>query len=91
MIEKLPPELVGVFMAIAIAVLRILGDEKEDKPMRIFLESLICGALSLTFSYGILAVGLSLFWAAFVGGMIGYIGSATVRVYALKLLNARIK
>lgn len=90
MIEKISPEVAGVIIAIVMSALRILGDEKEDKPIRIFIESLICGALSLTFSYAILAMGLSMFWAAFIGGMIGYLGSATVRIYALRVIHMKM-
>lgn len=90
MIEDFPPELAGLAMAVMTAAVRILGDEKEDKMTRIFIESVICGSLSLTFSYAILALGLSLFWAAFVGGMIGYLGSAVVRRFALMFLEIKI-
>jgi len=89
-LTKLPPEAAGVLMAMFIAALRVVYDREETKPMRILLESGICGGLSLTASSGILAMGLDMNWAIFAGGAIGYFGSATVRQVALKVLNARI-
>lgn len=89
--NKLPPESAGVLMAMFMAVLRVIYDKEETKPMRILLESVICGALSLTASSGILAMGLNMNWAIFVGGAIGYFGSATVRSIALKLIEYRVK
>jgi len=90
-LNSLTPEYAGVFMAMFIAILRVIYDGKETRPMRILLESVICGALSLTASYGILALGLNQNWAIFAGGVIGYLGSATVRGLALKLLNSKVK
>lgn len=88
-VSKLPPEIAGALMAMAIAIIRVIYDGKEDKPMRIVLESLICGGLSLTASSGIVAMGLDMNWAIFAGGSIGYFGSATVRALAIKAINAR--
>ena len=90
-LNNLPTEAIGVLMAMFIAILRVIYDREETKPMRIILESLICGALSLTASSGIIALGLNINWSVFVGGVIGYFGSTTVRSIAIKVLNSRIK
>ena len=89
-LNKLPPEIAGVLMSMFIAFLRVIYDREETKPMRVMLESLICGALSLTASYGILALQLNLNWAIFAGGVIGYIGSASVRTLAVRLINYKL-
>lgn len=88
-LNKLPPEAAGVLMAMFIAALRVVYDRDETKPVRIVLESVICGALSLTASSAILAMGLDMNWAIFAGGAIGYFGSATVRQIALKAIDQR--
>jgi len=90
-LNNLPPQISGVLMAMFIAVIRILYDNEETKPMRVFLEALLCGALSLAASSGILAMGLDINWAVFVGGSIGYFGSASVRDFALNFLDKKIK
>lgn len=89
LLNKMPPELAGALMAMFIAVLRIIYDGKETRPMRIILESCICGALSLTASFGITAMGLNMNWAIFVGGVIGYLGAESVRVLALSIIKHR--
>ena len=89
-LTRISPEAAGVLMAMFIAALRVIYDREENKPLRILLESGICGGLSLTASSGILAMGLDMNWAIFVGGTIGYFGSATVRQIALKILNTKI-
>lgn len=89
-LKELPPEAAGALMAMFIAALRVIYDREETKPMRILLESGICGGLSLTASSGILAMGLDMNWAIFAGGAIGYFGSATVRAFAIRMLNRRI-
>lgn len=90
MFEKLPPEISGAVMAIVMSVLRILYDSKSKaKPFRIVLESLICGALTLTAGSAIQALGADSRWIFFVGGVIGYFGPVTVRAVALKYFNSR--
>ena len=89
-LNGLPAEVAGVFMAMFIAVLRIIYDKEETKPMRIILEAFICGSLSLTVSFGIIALGLSHSWSVFAGGVIGYFGSATVRAVAMRILDSKV-
>lgn len=87
--NNLPPQAAGVLMAIFMAVVRVLYDDKETKPQRIIIEALLCGALSLTATYGITALGLNIHWAIFVGGTIGYLGPQSVRQYVTKVLNKK--
>lgn len=89
-LTKLPPEVAGVLMAMFISVLRVIYDKEDTKPMRIILEAGICGGLSLTASYGIAALGLDVNWAVFSGGVIGYLGSATVRQIAMLVLKNKV-
>lgn len=88
--DAIPPDILGVLLAMFISILRVIYDKKETSKVRIFLESLICGGLSVTASAAIIALGLEENWAVFAGGTIGYFGSATVRSVALKFLNKQI-
>ncbi len=90
MLEKIPPELAGLSLAVFLAMVRIWGDERDNKFMRILIESVICGGLSLTCSYAILAMGASIYWSAFIGGMIGYLGSTTIHALAVKIIHSKI-
>lgn len=89
-LNDLPPEIAGMIMAMFMAVIRVIYDDQETKALRIFLESLLCGGLSLTASYGITALGLNINWAIFAGGVIGYLGSATVRSAAFRFITKKI-
>ncbi|MDB4575331.1 phage holin, lambda family [bacterium] len=89
---KFPPEMLeGGFMAIVIAVLRVIYDKEETKPIRIILEAAICGLLALTFYFGIIALKLDPSWSVFCGGVIGYLGSAAVRGIAMRLIQKKIE
>lgn len=89
-LNDIPPGIAGAMLAMFLAFLRVTSDERDARPTRVALESLICGALSLTASSGILAMGLNMYWATFVGGAIGYFGSTSVRNLALKFLHKKI-
>ena len=87
----MPPEIKGAIMAVITAVLRVIYDDTRTSFLRIFLESCLCGALSLTASSGIVAAGLNPEWSVFAGGIIGYLGSTTIRALALKVIKAKAK
>jgi lambda family phage holin len=89
MFDRVPPEIAGVIMAVAIAILRVIYDRNETRLLRVVLEAGICGGLSLTASYGISAAGLSPNWSIFAGGVIGYLGSNTVRQIAVRALERK--
>lgn len=88
-IPDLPPPVVGVVMAIVIAVIRVIYDREETSVVRIGLESLLCGSLALTAGTAIQALGYDQNWTLFAGGAIGFMGSQTIRAYALLLCNRR--
>ena len=89
-LENIPPWLGGVLMAVIISVLRVIYDEEETSIVRIALESMICGALSLTFGSIVAAIGANPGWQIFIGGMLGFMGSHTVRRIAMRAVNQRI-
>jgi lambda family phage holin len=90
-LNTIPRPVAGALMSMFIASLRVVYDREETKPMRIVLEALICGGLTMTVSSAIAALGLNTNWIMFAGGTIGYFGSATVRLYALRALERNIK
>ena len=89
-LNQLPAEIIGVAMAVFISVLRVVYDKEETRPMRIILESGICGGLSLTVSSAVTAMGLNVNWSIFAGGVIGYLGSATIKALVLKFLHKKV-
>ena len=89
-LQNLPPWLGGALMAVVIAVLRVIYDNEETSSVRIALEAMICGALSLTCSSVVAALGAQPGWQIFIGGMLGFIGSHAVKQMAMRLINQRI-
>ena len=89
-LNQLPNEIIGALMAMFMAILRVVYGKEETKPTRVVLEGLICGLLSLTASSAITAMGLNVNWSVFVGGVIGYLGSATVRSMAISFFKKKI-
>ena len=90
LLNSLPPYLLGALLSMVISVLRVIYDKEETKPLRVILESLLCGVLSLTISSGITALGMNDNWAIFAGGTIGYFGSTSVRAIAVKIVNKKV-
>ena len=90
MLDEISPETQGAALAILLAMLRVIYDREETKPVRIMMEMAICGALSVAVSAAISALGLDSHWSIFAGGAIGYLGSTTARAISLKLINSRL-
>ena len=91
MFEELKPEIAGVIMAIVTAILRIIYDKTERKPVRIALEAALCGALTLAAHYALAAMGVDSNWSIATGGFIGYLGPASVRAMIVKVFKSKIK
>lgn len=79
----------GVIMAMIIAVLRLMYDE-ERRPIRIGLESLLCGALSLCITSIVEIFQLPQSVVITIGGAIGFIGVTALREALLKIINKKV-
>lgn len=90
MLTNLPPAVGGVIMAIFVAVLRVVYDKEETSVVRIALEALLCGCLTLAGGSAAMALGVDDGWHLFIGGMVGFIGSAGVRKIAYKAIDRKI-
>ena len=91
MIEKISPEITATVLSMIIATLRIIYDDRETTLVRIALESLLCGFLTLAVFHAILAIGLDVNWSVCAGGIIGFFGTDLVRKLAVKYINNKIK
>lgn len=83
------PSWQGVIMAIIISFLRVLYDAKETSKIRILLESLICGGLSLSASSIIEWMDWPSSLSVAAGGMIGFIGVTAIRELIVKFLGKK--
>ena len=77
-------------MAIIISALRVLYDAKETRKLRILLESLICGGLSLSASSVIEWMNWPSSLSVAAGGTIGFIGVTAIRELILKFLGKKV-
>lgn len=79
----------GPILAAILAVLRVVYDGQETKVVRIGLEGVICGLLTLATSKGISALGLSEDWTVVAGGCIGLMGTEFIRYTARRIVRDR--
>ncbi|WP_269519469.1 phage holin, lambda family [Alteromonas sp. BMJM2] len=80
--KEIPPALLSVLLAVVIALLRVIYDKEETSAIRIGLEAILCGALAVAAASGVEAMGLDQNWTVFIGGVIGFVGSQSIRSYA---------
>ena len=89
LVDHTHPWVGGAIMAIAVSTIRIVYDKKETSLFRIVLESLICGALSVSAGSAFEAMGYGQNWYLFCGGFIGFMGSQSIRALANKYISNR--
>ena len=78
-------------MAMVISVIRVIYDRKETNFFRILMESIICGALSVSAGSALDAMGYGQNWYLFCGGVIGFMGSQSIRALANKYISTKTK
>lgn len=98
-LDQTPPAFQGFFMAMVIAVLRVMYDRKERAWQRIALEGLLCGLLTVA-GTSLAALAIGFWWPHFqapmayvavgLGGSVGFFGVEAVRRLAIKLLRIRL-
>lgn len=89
-VDNVQPSAVGVLLAVFVSVLRVVYDREETSWVRILLESLICGSLTLAGGSAAEALGYGNGLYLFFGGVIGFMGSAAVRNFAYKMIGREI-
>ena len=83
------PTLYGFSLAVGVAIVRVIYGGGTVRQM--ILEGALCGLLSLTLTSGLELVGLPISAAAFVGGMVGFIGTEAVREFAMKWIGTNVE
>lgn len=86
-VKAIPPAVWGFIMAFVVAVLRVIYDREETTRMRIFLEAVICGCLTLAASEIIHWLNLPEGLAVAAGGVIGFIGVTKLRDIVVSYLD----
>lgn len=80
----------GAIMAVSISVLRVLYDARETRKLRVILEALICGGLSLSASSIIEWMAWPSSLSVGAGGAIGFIGVSAIRELIVRLLGRKV-
>ena len=84
------PSWQGAIMATIISVLRVLYEGKETSKVRILLEALICGALSLSANSLIEWMDWPPKLAIAAGGAIGFLGVTAIRGIAMRVIGRKV-
>ena len=88
--KEIHPIVLSVILAVFTAIIRVIYDKEETSAIRMFLESILCGTLAVIAGTAINAMGLNQDWTLFVGGVIGFIGSQSIRNYADIIIKKKI-
>lgn len=83
------PTIYGALLAVAVAIVRVIYGGGTARQMS--LEGALCGLLSLTLTSGLELIGLPVSAAAFVGGMVGFIGTEAVRDFAMSWISKKVE
>lgn len=84
--DSLPPWVGGFVFSFVLSVIRVIYEKEETTFTRIVLESLICGGLTIAIGSALQAMDYGQEWYLGVGGVIGFMGTQSVRAFANKLL-----
>lgn len=84
------PSWQGAIMAVSLSLLRVLYDAKETSKLRIVLEALMCGGLSLSVSSIIEWMAWPPNLSIGAGGAIGFIGITAIRELIIRLISRKI-
>jgi lambda family phage holin len=79
----------GAIMATIISILRVLYEGKETSKVRILLEALICGALSLSASSLIVWMEWPSSLSVAAGGAIGFLGVTAIREIVVRVIGRK--
>ncbi|MGL4270208.1 MAG: phage holin, lambda family [Plesiomonas sp.] len=82
------PTIYSFCLAFTIAGIRVLYGGGTKRTM--ILEGALCGALSLSFVSGMKWFGIPVDAAAFIGGMVGFIGVKQLQIFALRIINKHV-
>lgn len=89
--ESLPDPIRAAIVGAAVAMLRVMYDDREPSIVRRLLECSLCGAIALCVSSLAAAVGIEGDYSTFAGGAIGLLGADQVRAWGRRIAERRVK
>lgn len=85
----LRPEIMAPLLSFVLAFLRTIYSNDGNPWSRRFLESTICGLITLSATYGVDAMGVHGDWKYAVAGGIGFLGVDYIRNLTKKFLDKK--
>lgn len=86
-----PDPLRAAVVGALVALIRVMYDDREPRIWRRLLECALCGAIALCVASGASAMGITGDIATFAGGAIGLLGADTVRTWARRIGERRVR
>lgn len=83
-------EIMAPILSFVLAFLRTIYQDQEPRWVRRFLESAICGLITLSSGFAIDAMGVHGDWKYAVAGGIGFLGTEYIRIVAVKFINKNV-
>lgn len=83
-------EIMAPILSFVLAFLRTIYQDQEPRWVRRFLESSICGLITLSSGFAIDALGVNGDWKYAVAGGIGFLGTEYIRSVAVKFINKNV-
>jgi len=87
----LPDPVRAAIVGALVALIRVMYDGSEPSVVRRLLECALCGAIALCVASGAQALGITGDIATFAGGAIGLVGADTVRAWAKRIAERRVR
>lgn len=84
-------EIMAPLLSFLLAFLRTIYQNDGNSWRRRFLESTICGFVTLSATYAIEALGLHGDWKYAVAGAIGFLGIEYIREVAKRFINRKVE
>lgn len=82
------PQISAALLAVIVCYGRLIYDGESKK--NLWAESLLCGVIAWVCAGGVEVIGIPNSASSFIGGMVGLVGVAKIREFAVKLLNSRM-
>lgn len=89
--DALPDPIRAAIVGAAVALVRVMYDDREPSIVRRLLECTLCGAIALCVASLAEAMGIEGDYSTFAGGAIGLLGADTVRAWATRIAERRVK
>ena len=89
-LTEIPPQIYGAGIAAVLGMLIVVYAKEETKLSRVIMEGASCGLLCWAAGSGLGAAGLDAGLALLLGGIIGSVGSTTIRALILKAVGKKL-